>query len=150
MQINPRVATIAALCVLSLVALAAVADDARTVAAIDIAYQAAVKRNDAQAMDRILHDDFALVLGNGVSFGKADLLRQAREKTFVYELQDEEPGTQTVRVFGDTAIVTAKLRLKYTSAGAPFERTLWFSDTYVRTSDGWRYAFGQASLPLTE
>ena len=25
---------------------------------------------------------------------------------------------------------------------------LWFSDTYVRTPDGWKYAFGQVSLPL--
>ena len=28
------------------------------------------------------------------------------------------------------------------------DRTLWFSDTYVRTAQGWRYAFGQASLAL--
>jgi hypothetical protein len=30
----------------------------------------------------------------------------------------------------------------------PFDRKLWFSDTYVRTKTGWRYAFGQASLSL--
>ena len=30
----------------------------------------------------------------------------------------------------------------------PFDKKLWFSDTYVRTADGWKYAFGQASLPL--
>jgi len=30
----------------------------------------------------------------------------------------------------------------------PFEWTLWYSDTYVRTPKGWRYVFGQASLPL--
>ena len=29
-----------------------------------------------------------------------------------------------------------------------FEYKLWFSDTYVRTKGGWRYAFGQASLRL--
>jgi hypothetical protein len=28
------------------------------------------------------------------------------------------------------------------------EKKLWFSDTYVRTPGGWRYAFGQASLSL--
>ena len=54
-------------------------------------------------------------------------------------------------MFGaDTAVVTAKLRLKYTTGGKPFDRTLWFSDTYVRTPDGWRYAFGQASLALPQ
>lgn len=28
------------------------------------------------------------------------------------------------------------------------EYNLWFSDVYVRTASGWRYVFGQASLPL--
>jgi len=32
--------------------------------------------------------------------------------------------------------------------GQAFDRKLWFSDTYVRTKSGWRYVFGQASLPL--
>jgi ketosteroid isomerase-like protein len=126
------------------------ADDARVLAAIDVEYQAAVKRNDAEAMDRILHDEFVLVLGNGASYRKEDLLRDARERKFIYELQDEEAGSQTVRVWGDTAVVTAKLLLKYTQEGKSFQRKLWFSDTYVRTKDGWRYAFGQASLPLPE
>jgi hypothetical protein len=30
----------------------------------------------------------------------------------------------------------------------PFDSTLSLSDTYVRTPAGWRYVFGQASLPL--
>jgi hypothetical protein len=51
-------------------------------------------------------------------------------------------------VWGDTAVVTAKLWLKGTNDGVPFDRKLWFSDTYVRTAEGWRYVFGQASLSL--
>ena len=65
-----------------------------------------------------------------------------------WERQDEEPGTQKVRIWGDTAVVTAKLWLKGTREGKAFARKLWFSDTYVRTPKGWRYAFGQASLSL--
>jgi len=38
--------------------------------------------------------------------------------------------------------------MKGTSEGKTFERQLWFSDTYVRTPSGWRYVFGQASIPL--
>ncbi len=57
-----------------------------------------------------------------------------------------------MRLYGeDTAIVTALLWLKGTTrAGEAFERRLWFSDTYVRTAEGWRYAFGQASIALPE
>ena len=125
---------------------AASEDDAKTVAALDTAYQAAVKANDADGMDRILADDFTLVTGRGQTFSKADLLKDARAKTVVYEKQDEIE--QKVRVFGDTAVVTALLWIKGIGDGKAFERKLWFSDTYVRRTDGWKYVFGQASLPL--
>jgi ketosteroid isomerase-like protein len=121
-------------------------DDAATVAALDTEYQAAVKANDAVTMERILADDFVLVLGSGKSFNKTELLDSARTRLAIYEHQEDTE--QKVRVYGNTAVVTAKLYLKGTQGGKPFERTLWFSDTYVRTASGWRYVFGQASLPL--
>jgi ketosteroid isomerase-like protein len=124
------------------------ANDEKAVADLDTQYQAAVKNNDAETMSRILLDDFVLVLGNGTTYTKADLIKDAQSKQVTYERQDEEPGTQKVRVWGDTAVVTAKLWLKGTRDGKAFDRKLWFSDTYVRTPNGWRYAFGQASLSL--
>ena len=126
-------------------------DPATLVAALDTEYQAAVERNDWQAMDRILHPDFTLVLGDGKVYSRANLIESARDRHFEFEKQVEMPGTQTVRVFGnDTATVTALLWLKGTRKkdSSAFEYKLWFSDTYVHTKDGWRYAFGQASLRL--
>jgi ketosteroid isomerase-like protein len=124
--------------------------DAQTVAALDTKYQAAVKSNDAVTMDQILADDFVLVTGRGKVSSKADLTESARKKEVTYERQDEEPGTQKVRVWGDTAVVTALLWIKAEQGGKPVDYKLWFSDTYVRTSAGWRYVFGQASLPLPQ
>jgi ketosteroid isomerase-like protein len=118
----------------------------KIVARLDTEYQAAVKANDAETMDRILADDFVLITGRGKTFSKADLLKAARDKTSIYEHQEELE--QKVRVWGETAVVTALLWIKGTSDGQPFERKLWFSDTYVRTTNGWRYVLGQASLPL--
>ncbi len=120
--------------------------DKAAVAALDTEYQLAVQNNDAETMDRILADDFILVLGDGRVFNKTDLLNAAKNEDEIYEYQED--SQQTVRVWGDTAVVTALLRSKGTSAGKPFEHKLWFSDTYVRTPSGWRYAFGQASLKL--
>jgi uncharacterized protein (TIGR02246 family) len=124
--------------------------DRAEVAALDTAYQAAVERNDAEAMAAILHDDFILVVGRGAVFTREELLRSARERDITYERQVEDEGTQTVRLYGDhTAVVTARLWLKgVTRDGQSMDRRLWFSDTYVRTPDGWRYAFGQSSLSL--
>jgi ketosteroid isomerase-like protein len=122
--------------------------DAQIVAALDTEYQAAVGRNDAATMDRILADDFVLVFGNGSVQTKAELLQEARERRIVWEQQTEVDESQKVRVWGDTAVVTAKLWVKGSQDGKSFDRKLWFSDTYVRTRSGWRYVFGQASLPL--
>ena len=122
------------------------ADDEKAVAELDTQYQLAVKNNDAATMARILADDFVLVTGRGATATKADLLQDARSGAVVYEHQEDTQ--QRVRVWGDTAVVTALLWLKGTRAGKPFDYRLWFSDTYVRTQAGWRYVFGQASLPL--
>jgi ketosteroid isomerase-like protein len=119
---------------------------ADTVSALDIAFQAAVERNDATVMAKILADDFVLVTGKGKTYTKTDLLAAAKDGKTVYEHQ--VASTRTVRVWGDTAVVTALLWLKGTNEGTPFDYQLWYSDTYVHTSSGWRYVFGQASIPL--
>jgi ketosteroid isomerase-like protein len=125
-------------------------EDRRIVAALDTEFQAAVKHHDVATMDRILHDEMVLVLGDGRTFTKAEQLQSAREKAIQYEIQDEDPGTQIVRVWGDTAVVTARLRIKGMMNGNAFDRRLWFSDTYIRTPQGWKYVFGQASLKLPD
>lgn len=127
--------------------------DRANVAALDTAYQAAVERNDADAMGAILHHDMILVLGVGIVVTRDQLIESARTQHIIYDHQVEDAGTQTVRLYGDdTAIVTARLWLNghYRESGQSFDRTVWFSDTYVRTPQGWRYAFGQASIALPE
>ena len=122
-------------------------DAKKAVADLDTEYQAAVKRNDAATMDRILADDFVLVVGSGKVYTKADLLKSAREQDVVYEHQQD--SQQTVRVRGDTAVITALLWEKGKAKdGSTFDKKLWFSDTYVRNAQGWKYVFGQASLAL--
>jgi ketosteroid isomerase-like protein len=125
---------------------AATTDDQKAVAALDTEYQAAVKINDFATMTRLLADDYTLVIGSGKTFTKSDLVEEARSGRIVYEHQEDTQ--QTVRVWGDTAVITAKLWEKGTDAGKPFDYTAWFSDTYVRTPTGWRYVFAQSSLPL--
>ena len=122
------------------------AEDKAAVAALDTLYQAAVKGNDAATMDRILADDFVLVTGRGKTVSKPDLLKAAKDKTDTYEHQEDTE--QTVRVWGDTAVVTALLWIKGSNKDGPYDYKLWFSDTYARTKTGWRYVFGQASTHL--
>ena len=120
--------------------------DATEVAELDRVYQAAVEKNDAETMDKILSDDFLITTGRGKRYNKADLLEEARSKKYVYERQDD--SEKTVRVLGDVAIVTAKLFAKGTEDGKPFEYSLWFTDIYKKTPRGWQYVYAQSSLPL--
>lgn len=123
-------------------------DDEKTVASLDTKYQAAVKGNDAATMEQLLDDNFTLVTGSGTVYTKADLVNEARNGTYVYEHQED--SAQTVRVWGNTAVITAKLWAQGTKNGKPFDYTVWFSDTYVRTPSGWRYVFGQSGLPVVK
>ena len=120
----------------------------KLIADLDTEYQAAVERNDAVTMDRILADDFVLITGMGKVYTKDDLLEEARSGRVQYEYQRDTE--QTVRVWGDTAVITALLFAKGTDGDRSFEYKLWFSDTYVRTSDGWKYVLGQASTRLPQ
>jgi ketosteroid isomerase-like protein len=131
-------------------AFAGAEEDRKTIARLDTEYQAAVERNDADAMAAILHEDMVVVLGDGKVLTRNDLLEAARRKSIAYEKQVEDPGTQVVRLYGpDTGVVTALLWAKgRRQNGTTLNVRLWFTDTYVRTPQGWRYAFGQASLPM--
>ena len=123
-------------------------EDQMQVSALDLAFQDAVKRNDADQIGAILHPQFAMVFGDGRTVARDHVLDAARNRTIQYEIQDEDPGTRFVRVWGDTAVVTALLHIKGTRGGELIEKRVWFSDTYVRTGSGWLYAFAQVSLPL--
>jgi len=120
--------------------------DQDRVAALDTEYQLAVKGNDADTMNRILADDFVLVWGTGQTFNKADLLNDARTRRIQYE--HNEDSDKSVRVWGGTAVVTAKLWVRGVDKGKPFEWHVWFNDIYVRSPGGWQYVDGFASLPL--
>jgi ketosteroid isomerase-like protein len=122
------------------------AEDRRILGALDQKYQLAVKDNDARTMAAILADNFVLVEGDGKRSSKADLINSATDGKTHYEHQED--SERKVLLFGDTAVVTAKLWAKGLEDGANVDYTLWFSDVYVRTPAGWRYVFGQASLPL--
>jgi ketosteroid isomerase-like protein len=117
--------------------------DKETVAALDTEYQEAVKQNDATTMDRILSDDFVLVTSSGKTYTKSDLLVEAKSGYMAYEHQEDTD--KTVRLWGDIAVVTAKLWEKGTEDGKPFEYKLWFSDIYRHTPSGWRYVFAQSA-----
>jgi len=122
--------------------LAACPKDPALIAKLDTEYQLAVEKSDAPTMDRLLADDYVLVLGNGRVFQKTDLLAQARDANWKYEHQSDT--RQTVRFWDSTAVLTALLWIKGLVNGRQVDVEVWFSDTYACTPRGWRYVLGQA------
>lgn len=112
------------------------------VAALDSEFQAATGRKDVATIDRMLPDDYILITSKGQVETKAGLLAEARDPKIVYTHQED--SQQTVRIWGDTAVITAQLWAAGTEDGKPFEYRVWFSDIYLCTAKGWRYTFGQA------
>ncbi len=141
------VVTIALLCQTAIAMSAE--NDRALVAALDTSYQAAIRRNDLGVVERTLGDDFVLVSGAGQVTTREQLIAEVRKASVHYEQQDEVAGTQTVRVWGDTAVVTALLWLKGHDGDQAFDRKPWFSDVYVRTPAGWKYVLGQVG-PVVE
>ena len=130
----------------STAAQASEAEDRQTLADLDTKYQKAVEQNDAKTMAEILADDFVLVEGDGKRSTKADLVDDAKSGKTHYVRQDD--SERTVAVFGDTGVVTAKLKAKGLEDGVKVDYSQWFTDVYVRTPNGWRYVYAQASLSL--
>ncbi|HXC09230.1 MAG TPA: nuclear transport factor 2 family protein [Steroidobacteraceae bacterium] len=122
------------------------AQDRQTLADLDTKYQKAVEQNDAKTMAEILADDFVLVEGDGKRSTKADLVNDANSGKTHYVHQDD--SERTVAVFGDTGVVTAKLRATGIEDGVRVDYLQWFTDVYIRTPNGWRYVYAQASLSL--
>jgi ketosteroid isomerase-like protein len=145
MKYASRIGLAIALAIAASNGFAATADEQR-VAALDTEYQAAVLHKDVAAMKRLLADDFVLVTGKGKAYTKADLLKDTARPELVFTHQEDTQ--QTVRIWGDTAVVTALLHVAGADKGQAFDYSLWFSDVYLRTSKGWRYTFGQASIRL--
>jgi ketosteroid isomerase-like protein len=125
---------------------ASVVEDRQTLADLDTKYQKAVEQNDAKTMAEILADDFVLVEGDGKRSTKADLVNDAKSGKTHYVHQDD--SERTVAVFGDAGVVTAKLRATGIEDGVRVDYLQWFTDVYIRTPNGWRYYYAQASLSL--
>ena len=120
-------------------------DAARAIAALDSEYHTAVKTNDAATIDRILADDFVLSRSGKASLSKTDLVNRARDNQARYERHEVEEGSQKVRVWHDTAVVTERVWVKGTEDGKAVDEKMSLTSTYARTPNGWRYVAGQAS-----
>ena len=95
-----------------------------------------VARRDVEAARRLLADDFVLSSAGGVSPSMprdAWLATLDRIETRSLECSDVEP-----RVFGDVAVVRARLRWDASFADRDLTGDYLVTDVFTRRDDGWR------------
>ena len=108
------------------------------------AFRRAVVANDAAAIARFVADDWVLVDADGVG-RRADFLGLVRSGELSHSAMDAVEGTDRVRVLGDTALHTARVRNTARFRGGEFRADEWTTDVYVRGPGGWVCVLSQVT-----
>jgi hypothetical protein len=99
---------------------------------------------DRAGLERALTEDFTLTLSNGDVSSRADEISDLTSGKVHYDIF--ENFDMKARLYGDTvAVVLGKTRVKGTSEGKPFDRTVQFTDTLVKRDGHWQLAAGHVS-----
>jgi len=105
---------------------------------------AAIGKLDLTAYDRIVADDYVVVDATGKKITKAEVLASSRDGSRKYtnlEIYDVES-----RIYGDTAIVTARTKGMRRENGQDIVNDVRYMRVYVRRDGKWR-AVAQMSTP---
>jgi ketosteroid isomerase-like protein len=99
---------------------------------------------DKTALENVLTEDFTLTLSNGDVSSRADEIGELTSGKVHYDIF--ENFDMKARLYGDNvAVVLGKTRVKGTSEGKPFDRTVQFTDTLVKRDGRWQLAAGHVS-----
>ena len=128
---------------LLLLALPLFADDAAELRRLDRELVVATYGGDTAWFEKHLSDDYVLITSSGKIKPKADLLRELRTPGLAME--PYEPSEVSLRLFGDTAVISGRIVQKYTYGGQRVEADLRYTDVWVKTSGGWNNVAGHAS-----
>lgn len=103
---------------------------------ISEAWSKAIVANDADAIGSFMTDDWIMVSERGVS-SKEHFLSFVRSGQLTHDSMDlVELGKVTI--YGNTAILAARVTNTAHFGGATFDANEWTSDVFIRTSDGWK------------
>lgn len=90
---------------------------------------------DAEALDRMIADDFRGIDPRGAELDKAAVIAGYRRDDFHLEtLRVDDVDT---RRFHDVGLVTGRSSMVGSAGGEPFEEEFRYRDVYVRRDDRW-------------
>ena len=101
----------------------------------------AVACNDADALDKLLADDWIIVEPDGGMIDKARFLEVIRSGALSHESM--ESTDLRARLYGDTAVVTGLTTSKGKFMGQDFTSCERATDIFVKQADRWQCVFTQ-------
>jgi len=101
----------------------------------------AVASNDADALDRLLADDWIIVEPDGGIIDKARFLEVIRSGALSHESM--ESTDLRARLYGNTAVVTGLTTSKGKFMGQDFTSCERATDIFVKQADRWQCVFTQ-------
>jgi ketosteroid isomerase-like protein len=118
------------------------ADDEREIRKVEAALCDALRSGDAATIDRLEDATYTLTNSKGEVTTRADDIADAKKGVRYDEFGNHD---QTVRLYGDAAIVLGVTSVRGNAGGKPFAADFRFTDTYVRRADGWKIAASHAT-----
>jgi ketosteroid isomerase-like protein len=109
------------------------------------AAEAALGKNDADAMEKIYNDNYMLVNIDGSVQTKAERLAALRSGDAKYTAFSYSDVNIRVKPEGDAAVVIAKLMMKGTLKGKPTDGEYRVTQIYGKTPAGWKQISEQAT-----
>jgi ketosteroid isomerase-like protein len=100
--------------------------------------------HDADAMGKLLDDDFVLTDYDGTVMNKTQFLTSIRDKS--YQLTVEVSEDMKLHRHGDTVVVTGATHEKGTFKGKPYRHQGRFTDTWIKKDGQWVCIASQLSL----
>lgn len=104
----------------------------------------ATQLKDLKMLNEILDENYVVVDQDGLLMNKAQVLAYVQKATSMQYLTSE----MTVRLHGNTAVVTGVYRVNGVVAGRRIEQSIRFVDTWVEKEGKW-VTIASLSTPLT-
>ena len=100
------------------------------------AYDRAILKQDAAAFEKVLSDDFALIVWHGEKHDKAWMVAEAKKGTIKLDIAKRE--NNVYRSYGDTVVWTGDWTEKGTDDGEPFEKKGPFTTILAKRNGSWK------------
>ena len=118
-----------------------------TLKQIEMDWANAVKNKDTATLDRILADDWVGIMPDGKGYAKAVVI--ANVKSGKATLSSITLDQMTVRVYGNTAVVTGNYVETSTYEGKDTSGRYAWTDVFVKQKDGSWKAVASHNSPIT-